>query len=185
MNQLHPGARWLFRLRVYRPLLSFGIFIVFFWWVVIVAAQESYWSYVNIGILFIPLLLIFLIVGEVYARMSYKRWLYEFKDEYINIEHGIIWKKYISLPYEKVQNVDIKRGIIARLAGFSSVEIETAGQSSFGGGGFKFKIKRRGGRVNQYHSEGYLPAVDLTGAEKIREFVMKKIKQTNRDKQGI
>ncbi len=183
MNQLHPGARWIFRLRAYRPLFSLTVFTIFFWLAVISITNESYWTYVNIGILFIPFLLFFLIIAEIYARMSYTRWLYEFEKSCLKIEHGIIWKKYTSIPYEKVQNVDIKRGIIARIVGFSSVEIETAGQSGFGGRS-GFRVKRRG-NINQYHSEGYLPAVGINDAEKIREFVINKIKKTSRSVQGI
>ena len=114
--------------------------------------------------------------------MSYTRWFYEFTHDGIKIEHGIIWKKYTSIPYERVQNVDINRGIIARIFGFSTVEIETAGQSGMGGAyGFRFGRRGRG----QYKSEGHLPAIDMNDAEKIREFVMKKIKQVHRGKQGL
>ena len=162
MNQLHPGARWLFRLQVYYPLIFVGVFI-------------TIWSFqilrffaggsLGIGLILVVIFYIFfvLIVAEIYARMSYTKWLYEITNDGIKIEHGIIWKKYTSLPYERVQNVDIRRGIIARMIGFSSVDIETAGQSGFGGG-YGFRFGRRGHR--QYHSEGYLPAIDVNGAEK-------------------
>ena len=180
MNQLHPGARWLFRLQAYYPLIFIGIFITLWSFQIFrFIAGGSIIAAIVIAILFYILFVI--IVAEIYAQMSYTRWLYEVTNDGIKIEHGIIWKKYTSLPYERVQNVDIKRGIIARLAGFSSVEIETAGQSGFGGYGFRFG--RRGYR--RYHSEGYLPAIDLNGAEQIRTFIMKKIKQTHRSEQGL
>jgi len=119
----------------------------------------------------IIVIVLVIIIGEIYARMSYNRWLYEFTHEGLKIEHGIIWKKYTSIPYERVQNVDIRRGILARMLGFSTVEIETAGQSGVS--------SYRYGRSRQYKSEGHLPAIDIIGAEKIREFVMKKIKQVH------
>ena len=181
MNQLHPGARWLFRLQSYYPLIFVGIFIT-------IQSFQILRSFAggSAGVGFILAIILYalfvLIIAEIYARMSYTRWLYEITNDGIKIEHGIVWKKYTSLPYERVQNVDIKRGIIARMIGFSSVEIETAGQSGFGGGyGSIFRI--RGHR--QYHSEGYLPAIDVNGAERIRELVMKKIKQTHRGEQGL
>jgi len=108
------------------------------------------------------------------VQMSYNRWFYEFTDGGLRLERGIIWKKYTSIPYERVQNVDIKRGIIARMFGFSTVEIETAGQSGWGGG-----YSRYGRGNRRYQSEGHLPAIDINGAEKIREFVMKKVRQTH------
>ncbi len=104
-------------------------------------------------------LLVILIIGEIYSRMAYNRWFYELKEDSLRLERGIIWKKYSNVPYERIQNVDIHRGIIARIFGFSSIMIQTAGFS------------------NQPHAEGTLPAVGIGEAEKIREFVMKKAKK--------
>lgn len=173
MEKLHPGARWLFRLRVYYPLLFIGIFI-------------TIWSFQifrfiaggSLGIGFVIAILVYIlfviVVAEIYARMSYNRYLYEITHNEIKIERGIIWKKYTSIPYERIQNIDIRRGIIARMFGFSTVDIETAGQSGFGRYGVRF------GRGNKrYESEGHLAAIDIVGAEKIREFVMKRVKQTH------
>jgi membrane protein YdbS with pleckstrin-like domain len=58
--------------------------------------------------------------------------------------------------------VDITRGIIARLCGFSTVNLQTAGYSAVGNGA-------------RMSTEGYIPAVPAIEAEKIREFVIKKI----------
>ena len=111
--------------------------------------------------------ILFIIISEIYARMAYNRWLYEFTESNLKIERGIIWKRYSNIPYERVQNIDITRGIWARLLGFSSVNIQTAGYS--------YSSNNKG------WSEGYLPAVDMKEAEKIREFVIKKIGR----KQGL
>ena len=101
--------------------------------------------------------------------MSYNRWFYEFNDNGLRLERGIIWKRYSNVPYERIQNVDVHRGIIARMLGFSAVFIQTAGYSYGGGQGLG--------------SEGYLPAVSKEEAEKIRDFVMKKI--SKRSSQGL
>lgn len=175
MNQLHPGARWLFRLRAYSRFG--GLFFIFIYIMIVFAGSGSYFADSIILAFFSALLLAILfvlIIGEIYARMSYNRYLYEITPEYVKLEHGIIWKKYTSIPYERIQNVDIRRGIIARMFGFSTVEIETAGQSGMGA-----YYGRRGHR--QYQSEGHLPAIEIEGAEKIREFVMKKIKHLHNE----
>lgn len=117
-----------------------------------------------IAISAILIILLTIIFGEIYAHMSYNRWFYEFTDDSLRIEHGIIWKVYKSIPYGRIQNVDIRRGIIARMFGFFSLDIQTAGYS------------RGYGRRGTPRSEGYLPAVGVDDAEKIREFVIKKIK---------
>ena len=108
-----------------------------------------------------------IIASEIYARMSYNRWLYEFTDDGLKLERGIIWKRYSNVPYERIQNVDVLRGIIARTLGFSSLMIQTAGYSA------------------QPQAEGYIPAIEMNQAEKMRNFVMKKIKQTHGNKQGL
>jgi len=167
MRQLHPGARWLFRIRGY-----FGaIFLLFFlsWFIfpilipilkliVGVNASSIIWGAL-LGLAFYIILII--LIAEIYARMSYNRWFYEFTNTNLKIERGIIWKRYSNVPYERVQNVDIRRGILARMLGFSSVMIQTAGYSAYGRGGMAV--------------EGYIPAVNQEEAEQIRDFLMHKI----------
>jgi putative membrane protein len=94
--------------------------------------------------------------------MAYKRWFYEFGINSLKIESGIITKRYSNIPYGRIQNVDVFRGIIARMLGFSSVSIQTAGYSMMG----------KHGKIN---AEGSLPAVSVEEAEKIRELLMRKI----------
>lgn len=180
MNQLHQGARWSFRLQAYYPLFIIGLIVTVwsFQGIFSVIRGDSLGAGIIIAIL--SYILFIIVVGEIYARMSYNRWLYEITHDGVKIEHGIIWKKYTSIPYERVQNVDIHRGILARLIGFSTVEIETAGQSGFGG---YYRFGRRG--HGKYRSEGHLPAIDINEAEKIREFVIKKIKKAHRDDEGV
>ena len=114
-----------------------------------------------------------------FTVFSYNRFLFEIGHDQIKIEQGIIWKKYTSVPYERIQNVDIRRGIIARIIGFSSLDIQTAGFS--GNYQYGFRIKGR----HAQKSEGYLPAIDPDDAEKIREFVVKKIKHAHKESEGI
>ncbi len=181
MNKLHPGTRWLFRFQAYYPLMLFGLFITI-WGLQLIALIFKDLSTFGFVISIVFYITFLLIIGEVYARMAYNRYLYEITNEGVKLEKGIVWKKYTSIPYERVQNVDIKRGLVARMFGFSTVEIETAGQSGMNASyGFRFG----GRRSRQYKSEGHLPGVDLEEAEKIRGFVMKKIKQTHKDKSGL
>ncbi|MBI2629879.1 PH domain-containing protein [Candidatus Pacearchaeota archaeon] len=109
--------------------------------------------------LFMIILTALVIFNQLYITWFYNRWFYEFTPDNLKIERGIIWKKYSNIPYERVQNVDITRGIFARIFGFSSVNIQTAGYSGYGGG---------------LMGEGFIPGVDKDEAEKIREFLMKK-----------
>ena len=171
MNNLHPGAKWLFRLRTYFSLLILGI-ILSIWGGTFLAAFTG----LSVGATILTVVVIYvilaLIIGEIYARLAYKFWLYEFTDSQLRLERGIIWKKYSNIPYERVQNVDIQRGIIARILGFSSLNIQTAGYSV------------PAGRSYGGWSEGFIPAVSAEEAERIREFLMKKISKKGRN-QGL
>ncbi|MDD5192032.1 MAG: PH domain-containing protein [Candidatus Nanoarchaeia archaeon] len=173
-TQLHPGARWLFRLKGYSLFIFIIILLVVFSSPTLRVtklvggdASSNILMYV-FGILFLAILFT-IIIAEIYARMAYNRWFYEFTDSNLKLERGIIWKRYSNVPYERVQNVDIQRGILARILGFSSVMIQTAGYS----------YTARG----RPSVEGYIPAVDIDAAEKIRDFLMKKISKNS--KQGL
>ncbi|MBS3075666.1 PH domain-containing protein [Candidatus Pacearchaeota archaeon] len=177
-KQLHPGAKWSFRLRTYFAMIFLSFFIGWFiapFFIVMYAlifGQNSIpgiiFGVIGFGIFYI---IFTIIIGEIYARMAYNRWFYEFTDAQLRTERGIIWKKYSNLPYERIQNIDISRGILARMLGFSTVHIQTAG--------FSYAPNSRG-----MGSEGYIPAVTMQEAEHIREFLMKKISKNGRN-QGL
>lgn len=164
MELLHPGARWIFRFRGYVSMIFLVIFLTFFSFSAINIIGNT-----NTSIIFSILIAIFLVIilVEIYARMSYNRWKYEFTHTNLKLERGIIWKRYSNVPYERVQNVDINRGIIARIFGFSTVNIQTAGLSY-------------GGRHGT-GAEGHIPAVEIERAEQIRDFLMKKISHHSRE----
>lgn len=174
MNQLHPGAKWKFRLGAYGAMVVPIIILIYLGNAFLRFIQFANrgpgttgpvsFSWGGFFIIFGVGLVIFIILSEIYVRLAYSAWKYEFGDASLKLESGVIWKKYSNIPYERIQNIEIHRGIIARMLGFSSLEIHTAGYS----GGYHGK---RGGG----HSEGHIPAVEMAHAEKIREFLMKKI----------
>jgi len=176
-KQLHQGAKWIFRINAYLAMIILAFFVG---WIIaplfiIVSTlmfEPGSVQGVIVGVFLsvIFYILLIIVIGEIYARMAYNRWFYEFTDNQLRKEKGIIWKKYSNIPYERIQNVDITRGIIARIFGFSTVNIQTAG----------FSYSPRGG----LGSEGYIPAVGIQEAENIREFLMKKISKKGRS-QGL
>lgn len=166
MNQLHPGARWSFRLSAYFVMIFLSFFVTSFLMGLLLIDDILY----SVAIYIVIYLIVIIGIGEIYARMAYNRWFYEFTPNQLRFERGIIWKKYTNIPYERIQNVDITRGIIARILGFSTVNIQTAG--------FSYSTNRSS------FSEGYIPAVGIDEAEKIREFVIKKVSKKGRS-QGL
>ncbi len=161
MEKLHPGAKWLFRIGGYFTLGFVGVFLFIWAGAFLVAIFKGGGGAVlSIFILYI----LFVILGaEIYARLTYNNWRYEFTARGLKLERGIIWKRYSNIPYERIQNVDVHRGILARILGFSTIDLQTAGY----GGGYHGRGRPK--------SEGHIPAVSMKKAEEIREKVMKKI----------
>ena len=162
-SQLHPGAKWMSRIRSYWGILVLILFLFVPFGSILISKLFKNTIFLSSSITAVLILVLFLvIISEIYTQMSYNRWFYEFAPDSLKLERGIIWKRYSNIPYEKVQNVDIKRGILARILGFSTVIIQTAGYS------FSY------GKMSQ-RSEGYIPAVSMEEAERIRTFLMKKL----------
>jgi membrane protein YdbS with pleckstrin-like domain len=172
MNKLHPGVRWVFRIQSYFSIGLILMIIVFYSFRIFSAFSASSLSTkIIIGAIIFIILLI--LITEIYVRMAYNRWLYEFTKSGVKIERGIIWKRYSNIPYQRIQNVDIRRGIIARLLGFSTLEIQTAGYAASYG--------RRG----LPRSEGHIPGVSIKMAEKIRDDLMNKISNHKTNTGGV
>ena len=167
MEQLHKGAKWLFRVKVYITCLVLIIFVSIYGIALLSVLVGSVFT--SFLIILGGWLGVMIVFGEIYSHLVYKNWKYEFNPRELKIEKGVIFKVYKSIPYGRVQNVEIHRGVLARMTGFSTLNIHTAGYHSSG---------RRGG---QARAEGHIPAVSIEGAEKIREFLMKKVGS----KQGI
>lgn len=161
MKQLDPKAVWIFFLGF--VLRWFFIIIIASFWIAaflsggdeLSQGRES-WSFLNWLWVIIPM---FLVICFVWAKLTYKYYRYELTDKGFRKESGVIYKKYVTIPYDRIQNIDIYRGILARILGLSDLHIQTAGMSAV---------------VSQYAtagmgSEGRLPALPKDVAEQLRD----------------
>ena len=159
MKQLHPRAIWLFFLNL-SSILSVAVLIfisMFFIWIFPVTDTRDRLNILSgAGAVAIVIVLLYIL-----ARLTYHFYRYEFTENTFKKEHGIIWKKYVSIPYDRVQNVDIYRGIVARLLGLSDLQIQTAGGITAGSYGA--------------FSEGRLPGLAKEEAERLREELINKL----------
>jgi membrane protein YdbS with pleckstrin-like domain len=64
-----------------------------------------------------------------WAKLTYENFRYQLQGDRLYIESGVIWKRSVSIPYERVQNIDVIRGPIARLLGLATLQVQTAGIS--------------------------------------------------------
>ncbi len=173
MKHLHPKAVWLF----FWSFLFRSFFIILFisiWlgslFVNLLTGEEG--NLRPLIIYFLPsfffLLAFFVLFIYFWAVWTYNNYKYQLTEDVVKIERGVIAKKYSSVPYERIQNVDIHRGIIARLLGLSDLQIQTAGYSGY---------SRRG-----IATEGRLPGLDPQIAEQLQEELITRAKGT---KQGL
>ncbi|MBU4338385.1 PH domain-containing protein [Patescibacteria group bacterium] len=166
MKQLHPRTVWLFFISSISSFFIIFLFSVFYITNVISEINENT-NTINdeIGWIII-IVLVSIILSYVWAKLSYHFYRYELREDGFRIEMGVITKKYVTIPYDRIQNVDIYRGILARILGLSALSIQTAGSSRpLSGGGYS------GG------AEGSLPGLSINDAEQLRDELIRLAKQ--------
>ena len=109
----------------------------------------------------------FLVLCFVWAKLTYRFYRYELREEGFRKESGVIYKKYVTIPYDRIQNVDIDRGILSRFLGLSDLNIQTAGASA--------SVSRYGASGG---AEGRLPAVSKEVAEQLRDELIRRARQS-------
>src|SRR3972149_3397417 len=173
MKQLDPKAVWLFFISF--VLRWFFVIIILSIWssVFLNELDETLesdagfsFSFLNWLWIIIP---VFLILCFVWAKLTYYFYRYELTDAGFRKELGVIYKKYVTIPYDRIQNVDIYRGILARILGLSDLNIQTAGMSATVG---RFGVMGGG-------AEGRLPALSRKTAEQIRDELIQRARQAN------
>ena len=165
MKKLHPRAVWIFFCESF--ILSFLFSCYIFSMIFGISGQRAITSLFKE---FMIVALLSFIFSYIWAQLKYSSWRYELTENAIRIEKGVITKKYISIPYQRVQNVDIYRGIVARIFKLSDLHVQTAGYS----GGY--------GKSGKGGTEGKLPGLDIQVAEQLREGLIGRVSGT---KQGL
>jgi len=168
MNQLHPRAVWLFFIS---SLLCFFLIFLFLGFYLIIGILSELGE--NTGITsYIGWIFVFafvvIVLLYIWAKLSYHFYRYELREDGFRKELGVITKKYVTIPYDRIQNVDIYRGILARILGLSDLNIQTAGASA--------QMSRYGGLTGG--AEGRLPGLSREDAEKLRDELIRRAKQS-------
>jgi membrane protein YdbS with pleckstrin-like domain len=158
MNRLHPRAFYLFWWKY------FWIFIVAFVLLgIFLLAATVIIDYISEYIIFA--IVASLILSGAWARLFYNSYSFELSKQSLNIVWGVVIKHSSTIPYQRIQNIDINRGIISRMLGLSEIWVQTAG-SHMGMGSF--------GSLR--FSEGIISGLDAKSAEDFRKTLLKKIR---------
>lgn len=144
--KMDPKYVWYHLLRIILELLLVALV---FLGSIIFSLTSAGFSMVLIPILVVGI--VFFALGYVWSRLVYHFYQYELRDDEFRKEYGVFNKKYASIPYDRIQNVDISRTLLQRIFGISEIRIQTAGQS---------------GKVS---AEGRLPGLSRNDAEDLRE----------------
>src|SRR3989339_1667391 len=171
MKQLDPKAVWLF-------FVSFVLrwFLVIIFLSIWILAASGKFNKSQDGGNDLPLYFLnwfwiiiptFLVLCFIWAKLTYHFYRYELIESGFRKESGVIYKKYVTIPYDRIQNVDIYRGILARLLGLSDLNNQTAGMSAI--------INRNG--VSGGGAEGRLPALSREVAEQLRDELIQRARQ--------
>lgn len=173
MKQLDPKAVWLFFISFALPrIIPVLTILLIFSVVVFLEEATSVWFGYRV-LLFFAALIIFIsvLISYIWARLTYYYYRYELTENGFKKEHGVIWKKYVTIPYERIQNVDIYRGVWARILGLSDLHIQTAGMS-----GPVTQSGSWGGQWGGYgaFAEGRLPGLSKKEAEDVRDELIKR-----------
>jgi putative membrane protein len=99
-----------------------------------------------VALLLISLCLLFL---------HWKRFAYRVGPSEIRIDSGILTRTHRSIPFDRVQDVDVIQGPLMRLLGLATVKFETGGSGSGPGGG----------------ADGQLQVISLERAQQLRSLV--------------
>lgn len=153
MQQLDPKAVWRFFLNWLFQ------FLVIAW----VGLSSFIAAFSFIGVIIVATVL-GIIIAFIWAKLKYHFYRYELTEEGFRKEMGVISKKYVTIPYGRIQNVDIYRGLLPRILGLSDLSIQTAGMSTGGGSGIS--------------AEGVLLGVSKETAEKLRGELIRRSHQT-------
>lgn len=76
------------------------------------------------------LFVLFMVAVAIYQLISYKHLYFTLDDKEFSLHKGIISKKRVHVPYQRVQSVDQRASLLQRVFGVCTVSIDTAGGSN-------------------------------------------------------
>ena len=150
---------------------AFGFFGIFMFFMEFdeVTGEPIFSNITNTVFLFLAfvfvIFFIILLICRLWAGLYWKNYGFELQQDRIIIKRGVIGRRTANIPYERIQNVNEWRGILDRIFGLYTLQIETAGGIQMGGGGY--------GAMMSF-AEGNIQGV--TNPQPITEYIMSRVK---------
>ncbi len=170
--KLHPNAKIAL---IIKPMIGIFIFII-------LLMLSTLSMAIGGDIPMIPfLVLLALIIAAIFsiiiiwAIMFYNRYKFRIGGDAVYINRGILWKRNVVIPYERIQHTSTTRGPIDILLGLHILNIFTAGTGSVGA--------RFGGAASAFAAEGSIPG--LGDPKPFQDAIMAKVRALRGDGLGV
>ncbi len=121
-------------------------------WLLLMLVQPIVFGLLLVGSA-IVVVLILIWIPAFYANLEYV-----INNECIKGKSGVFWKKYITIPFTKVTNLDITQGPLQRIFDIGTIHIQTAGASG------------------QQTAKAELSLLGVRNLEEVKESIMEKIR---------
>lgn len=118
-RHLHPASLLLALLRVGPQSANMLPAIA------VIGATGRWW-------LIVPAILLFLAVGLIVAWLKWLRFTWRVDEDGIAIDSGILSRNSRDIPFDRIQDVAIEQGLIARLVGIATVSFDTGSAEADG-----------------------------------------------------
>jgi membrane protein YdbS with pleckstrin-like domain len=154
--------RWalIWLLFLWMSLVWFAIFDVFL-------VMAGIPPLITMSLILLSILII--AISKWWAGLLWKNYSFELLDDKIVVRSGVIGRRKVMIPYERIQNVNVQKGVLERIFGVSSIQIETAGSAGMPGNGAGYGLY-----AFKSLAEGTIQGI--TDTEPIEKFIMKKIR---------
>ena len=141
----------------------------FIWWIMlmiftdglsisgVVPTEVTYLLFIIVYSVFITIIVLIYLYNTAYV----KNFSYKISEDHLVIKHGVLTKIVATIPYSRIQNINIVNGVFDRIFKTFTVKIETAGSSAAAASAQKGIIR----------PEGYIPGL------KNPKIIEKKIKE--------
>ena len=129
MEEFYPDAKIQ---DMWRRSLGIWGFVSYFLFIVLLVIIKAATPDVHI----LPVLVVITIIEAavvvftlVWIPHYFKSIKYIISEDFVRIQKGAVWKRFTTIPFEKVQNVEIFQGPIERSFGLGKILVHTAGYS--------------------------------------------------------
>ncbi len=126
LYQEKPHRRYIRKLRfVYWGFLAICMFIFVS---IVVSTLGIGFSALRADV-FILVVLLSILFGEIYSRLLMESYKYEITDDYVSFQGGVLVKSRRKIPFQKIVDITVTQDIFEQALGLSSLHIHTSGSS--------------------------------------------------------